>query len=93
MWYADEVKKQMDASKQAADVKVDMPLSMMRKIGAQWLVAHMKASSDTVINGFKKAGIYQAIQDPHPFKTPKPFRKQKLILFLIWMKIWTSMSL
>ena len=67
MWYADEVKKQVDAGKQAADVKVDMPLSVMKEKGAQWLeglYAHMKASSDTIINGFKKAGIYQAIQDP-----------------------------
>ena len=36
-------------------------------IVAQWLeglYAHMKASPDIISNGFKKAGIYQAIQDP-----------------------------
>ena len=83
MWYADEVKKQMDSGKQAADVKVDMPLSVMKGKGVQWLkglYAHMKASSDTIISGFKKAGIYQANQDPQPLQPPKPFKKLKLMV-------------
>ena len=44
-----------------------MPLSLMKEKSAQWLEAlyvHMKDSPDTIINGFKKAGGYQAIQDP-----------------------------
>ena len=39
----------------------------MKEKSAQWLEAlyvHMKDSPDTIINGFKKAGGYQAIQDP-----------------------------
>ena len=80
MWYADEVKKQMnqmDAGKQAADVKVDMSLSVKKEKGAQWLeglYVHMKSTSDTIINGFQKVGIYQVIQDPQPFKTPSHLR-------------------
>ena len=64
----------MDAGKQAADVKVEMPLSVMKEKGAQWLEAlyvHMKASSVTIINGFKKAGIYQVLQDPQSIQDPQ----------------------
>ena len=36
-WYAEEVKQQIDAGKQAAEVQVDMRLSVMKEMSAKWL--------------------------------------------------------
>ena len=66
-WYAEEVKQQMDAGKQAAEVQVDMRLSVMKEMSAKWLEGlydHLRASRQTIINGFKKAGIADAVENP-----------------------------
>ena len=66
-WYAEEVICQMDAGKQAAEVHVDMCLSVMKEMSAKWLEGlydQLRASRQMIINGFKKAGIADAVENP-----------------------------
>ena len=66
-WYAEEVKQQIDAGKQAAEVQVDMRPSVMKEMSAKWLEGlydHLRASHRIIINGFKKAGIADSVENP-----------------------------
>ena len=61
------MKQQIDAGKQAAEVQVDMRLSVMKEMSAKWLEGlydHLRASRQIIINGFKKAGITDAVENP-----------------------------
>lgn len=66
-WYAEQVKQQLNAGKQATDVQVDMRLSVMKELSAKWLDSlydHLRASTQLIINGFKEAGILGAFESP-----------------------------
>lgn len=65
-WYAEKVKQQLDEGKQACEVQVDMRLSVMKELSARWLEGlydHLHASDHIIINGFKEAGIQNAIEN------------------------------
>ena len=68
-------------------LRVDMLLSVMKEKSAQWLEGlymDMKDSSDTVINGLKKAVMYQAIPVPQAIQ-------EAVSAMIIWTKIWTRL--
>ena len=60
---------------------------LIQPLRLEGLYTHIKASPDIIINRFKKAGIYQAIQDPQFIQDEIDEHFSDL------MKTWTSMSL
>ena len=59
LWYAGEVKCQMD-SNEHLEKPTDLKLSHMKPLGAQWFVNmfyHVQNNSEIVWNGFRAAGI------------------------------------
>ena len=49
-------------------IKVDLRLSVMKELEAMWLVSafdYFNSNSNIVSNGFKKAGITDAIEGQH----------------------------
>ena len=64
-WYASEVSKGLQSVPEGEAVSVDMRIAVMRELGAQWLVGfydHVRSHPELVINGFKEAGILNAIE-------------------------------
>ena len=64
-WYADKVKNQLDKGVQLKDCKVDLRLLIMKEVEAMWMVSaydYIKSSSTIIQNGFKKAGILDAVE-------------------------------
>ena len=62
-WYAEQVVEQLNKGVAAHDVKVDVRLSTVKPLHANWIIAmykHMRNSKDLIINGFKKAHIMEA---------------------------------
>ena len=56
-WYAIEVQKQLDQG--ATDITpVDLRMSIMKPLGAKWLVSLYDYFKTIVLNGFKAAGIH-----------------------------------
>lgn len=65
-WYADEVSKSLQNEPQSELISVDMRAGIMKELGAQWLVAfydHVCCHPDLVVNGFKEAGITDALEN------------------------------
>ena len=65
-WLANEVSKQLRAQKAAADVKVSLKLSVIRSLHAKWIVDlynTLKDDKKMAINGFRSAGITEAIEN------------------------------
>ena len=66
-WYAEQVNLQLSGGKQAAKVQVDMRLSVMKELSAKWLEGlydRLRDSHHIIVNGFKEAGIKEAIENP-----------------------------
>ena len=64
-WYADKVKDQLDKGVQLEDCNVDPRLSILKEVEAMWMVLaydYIKSSSTIIQNGFKKAGILDAVE-------------------------------
>ena len=73
-WYADKVSKQMSQGVTPHDVKVDVKLSIVKPLHAEWVVEYYQrmqlASSKAIItNGFKKAKIREAIDQAESLAT------------------------
>lgn len=64
-WYAQEVEKQLQAGTAVNAVKVNMGMAVMKEVGAKWLTAlydKLRTETSIVVNGFKNAGITEAVQ-------------------------------
>ena len=64
-WYADEVRKQLETIP-VNQVKVDVSPSVVKGPSANWTISGWQALEqrpDVAINGFKKFGIYDAVND------------------------------
>ena len=64
-WYSNQVSTQLKSGTSVEDVKVDMSLSVMKELGAEWIVAtydYLRSNPPIVINGFKGAGILPAVE-------------------------------
>ena len=62
-WYANEVRKQLETIP-VNQVKVDASLSVVKGPSANWIISGWQALEqrpDVAINGFKKSGIFGAI--------------------------------
>lgn len=59
------MKDKLDKGVQLEDYKVDLRFSIMKEVEAMWMVSaydYIKSSSTIIQNGFKKAGILDAVE-------------------------------
>ena len=64
-WYAHQVKIPIESRQAIEDVRVDSKLSIMKELEAKWIVStydYLKSNPSIVTNGFKAAGIIDAIE-------------------------------
>lgn len=64
-WYTQEVQSQLQSSFPVHEVKVDIRASIVKAKSINWFISaweSIKTRPDIVINGFKKAGIFDAIK-------------------------------
>ena len=61
-WYAEEVQSQLQSSVPVHEVKVDVRASIIKAKSINWFISVCKKRPDIVINGFKKAGIFDAVK-------------------------------
>ena len=64
IWYAEEVEKQLNNNIPVEQLKVEMPAAIIKNKSASWMMSawqELQQRSDVAINGFKKAGILQAV--------------------------------
>ena len=77
-WYAQKVKAELDAGKSPDNVSVDLKMSIVKEVGARWLVSlydYFMSNSSIIKNGFIQAGITEAISNPERISeiTQDPF--------------------
>ena len=68
-WYSQEVSKQIDTGTPPDAVNVDMRMSLIKEHSCKWLVSaydHIRSHPDIIVNGFKKAGIIDALGNKLP---------------------------
>ena len=66
-WYVDKVTDLIDAGKSPDEIVVDMKLTVMKEVGAKWLVSmydYFQDHPEICKNRFVKAGIAEAIANP-----------------------------
>lgn len=56
-WYSEEVQRSMDSGKSVNDINVDISLSRIKPINAQWLIDSHQLESGIIRDGFVKAGL------------------------------------
>ena len=74
-WFAEKVTEQIDAGKSPDEVIVDMKLTVMKEVGAKWLVSmhdYFQGHPEICKNGFVKAGITEALSNPENISTAPP---------------------
>ena len=62
-WYSREVEKALQRS-ESESIEVDMRATIMKELGAMWMTAlydHLCSHPEIVTNGFKEAGIVEAL--------------------------------
>ena len=65
-WLSNEVPKQLRAEKAHANVKVSLKLSIIKPLYAKWIIDlynTLKDDKKMAINGFRSAGISEAIEN------------------------------
>ena len=65
-WYAEKVMEQIEAGNSPDEVVVDIKLTVMKEIGAKWLVSmfdYFQGHPEICRNGFVKAGIAEGISN------------------------------
>lgn len=78
-WFSQQVSEQLALGIEPSKIKVSSKLSDIKPLHAQWIVDlyhHMYKEKDTIINGFRSAGITEAIQCAQEIvtKVENPFR-------------------
>ena len=62
IWYAEEIKKQMDAGVPAESIDVNLKLTSLKALHANWLIELYNVlttadGKEMVLNGWKKSGV------------------------------------
>lgn len=63
-WYAEQVCKQLQEGAPLENVKVATPTSIIKNVSTNWMMQSWQALQqrpEIAVNGFRKAGILQAI--------------------------------
>ena len=66
-WYARRIENQLSLEKKAEEIKIEFCLTTLKPLHAKWLVEYYNEiasenGSSVIINGWKAAGIYDAIK-------------------------------
>ena len=73
LWYANEVKKQLDERTEVYEIDIPLKLSILKPIHGRWLLGlydHLRNNKEIIINSFKSAGITQAVTQELPDEDP-----------------------
>ena len=65
-WFASQIASQLDDTQQVNTQQVDMRLSIMKPLGARWLVElynYLCSNPSFIVNGFSAAGILDILKD------------------------------
>ena len=66
-WYAQQIENQLSLGKKFEEIKIEFCLTTLKPLHAKWLVEYYNEitsenGSSVIINGWKAAGIYDAIK-------------------------------
>ena len=66
-WYAQQIENQLSLGKKVEEIKIEFRLTTLKPLHAKWLVEYYNEitsenGSSVIINGWKAAGIYDAIK-------------------------------
>ena len=64
LWYANEVKRQVDEGTKVYKIDIPIKLSILKPIHGRWLLGlydHLRNNKEIIINGFESAGITEAV--------------------------------
>ena len=66
-WYAQQIENQLSLGKKVEEIKIEFRLTTLKPLHAKWLVEYYNKitsenGSSVIINGWKAAGIYDAIK-------------------------------
>ena len=73
LWYANEVKKQLDKGTEVYKIDIPLKLSILKPIHGCWplgLYDHLQNNKEIIINGFKSVGITEAVTQELPDEDP-----------------------
>ena len=69
LWYAKEVKKQLDEGTEVYEINIPLKLSILKPIHERWLLGlydHLWNNKEIIIKGFEGAGITEAVTQELP---------------------------
>ena len=66
-WYSQQIKNQLSLGKKVEEIKIEFHLTTLKPLHTKWLVVYYnditsENGSSVIINGWKAAGIYDAIK-------------------------------
>ena len=70
-WFSNQAANQLKSGKDPANIKISSKLLELKSLHAGWIVKlhnHQQGECETIVKGFKKAGVVEAIKDPEPTK-------------------------
>ena len=73
LWYANEVKKQLDEGIEVYEINVPLKLSILKPIHGRWLLGlydHLRNNKEIIMKGFESAGITEAVTQELPNEDP-----------------------
>ena len=73
LWYANEVKKQLDEGTEVYEIDIPLKLSILKPIHGRWLLGlydHLRNNKEIIINDFESAGITEAVTQELPDEDP-----------------------
>ena len=73
LWYANEVKKQLDEGTEVYEIDIPLKLSILKPIHRRWLLGlydHLRNNKEIIINGFENDGITEAVTQELPDEDP-----------------------
>ena len=73
LWYANEVKRQVDEGTKVYKIDIPIKLSILKPIHGRWLLGlydHLRNNKEIIINGFESAGITEAVTQELPNEDP-----------------------
>ena len=79
-WYAEEIKKQMDAGVPAESIDVNLKLTSLKALHTNWLIElyNVLTTADgreTVLNGWKKSGVTAVLKKEEILPPKDPFSR------------------
>ena len=77
-WYAEEIKKQLDAGAPAESVDVNLKLTSLKAFHVNWLIELYNVLTtangrETVLNGWKKRGVTAVLKNEEILPPKDPF--------------------